>query len=46
MNGRVWINAKEVKDTIAVVRCIELVDPENGGADATEVKKFLNTMEL
>jgi exosome complex component RRP40 len=46
MNGRVWINTKEVKHTIAVVRCIELVDPETGETDANVVKKFLDTLEL
>jgi len=46
MNGRVWINAKEIKHTIAVVRSIELVDPENGGVDAAEVKRFLNKLDI
>jgi len=43
MNGRVWINAKEVKQIIAISRCIEAVDPDGSGLDAEGVKKLLDT---
>ncbi|KAJ7600774.1 exosome complex exonuclease RRP40 [Mycena floridula] len=42
MNGRVWINSKEVKDIISIVRSIELADPDGGGKDETSILKFLN----
>ncbi|KAF8842128.1 hypothetical protein BDN67DRAFT_989283 [Paxillus ammoniavirescens] len=45
MNGRIWISTKEVKQTIAVVRCIEAVDPYGGGMDEAGVKKFLCKLE-
>lgn len=45
-NGRVWINTKEVKRTIAIARCIEAVDPDRGGMDEVGIKKFMNTMDL
>ncbi|KAF8967132.1 hypothetical protein BDZ97DRAFT_1903534 [Flammula alnicola] len=31
LNGRVWVNAKEVKQVIALVRCIEAADPDGEG---------------
>ena len=46
MNGRVWINSKEVKQTIAIARCIEGVDPDGGGFDELRVKNFINTLDL
>ncbi|KAH7921325.1 hypothetical protein BV22DRAFT_1114479 [Leucogyrophana mollusca] len=46
VNGKVWVNTKEVKQTIAVVRCIEAVDPDGGGMDDVGVKKFLGKMEI
>jgi len=42
----VWVNAKEVKQTIALVRCIEATDSDGGGLDAEGIKKFLNTLEV
>ena len=45
-NGRVWINAKEPKQIIAVARCIEAVDPDGGGMDAAQVKTFLETLDV
>jgi exosome complex component RRP40 len=45
MNGRIWISTKEIKQTIAVVRCIEGVDPYGGGMDEAGVKKFLSKLE-
>lgn len=46
MNGRVWINSKEVKDTIAIVRCIESVDPDGGGMDESAAKHFLDNLDV
>jgi exosome complex component RRP40 len=46
MNGRIWISAKEIKQTIAVVRCIEAVDPDGGGMDEGGVKKLLSRIEI
>ena len=42
MNGRVWINCKETKDTIAIVRCIEATDSDGGGMTEGQVKQFLD----
>jgi exosome complex component RRP40 len=46
MNGRVWIDAKEPKNTIAVVRCIEAVDPDGGGMDKIQLRKFLASFDI
>jgi exosome complex component RRP40 len=46
MNGRIWISAKEVKQTIAVARCIEAADPDGGGMDQHALKKFIGTLDL
>lgn len=46
VNGRVWMNSKEVKQTIAIARCIEAVDPDGGGLDESYIKKFINTLDL
>ena len=45
-NGRIWISAKEVKQTIAVARCIEAADPDGGGMDQNALKKFIGTLDL
>ena len=45
-NGWVWISSKEVKQTIAIARCIEVVDPDGGGLDESGVKMFFNTLDL
>ncbi|KAH9983345.1 exosome complex exonuclease RRP40 [Russula compacta] len=45
-NGRVWINAKEIKQTIVAARCIEAADPDCGGMDQNAIKKFINTLDL
>ncbi|KAH9969792.1 exosome complex exonuclease RRP40 [Russula dissimulans] len=45
-NGRVWISAKEVKQTIAVARCIEAADPDGGGMDQRGIEKFIRTLEI
>ena len=45
MNGRVWISAKEVKETIAAARCIEAADPDGGGMDQNAIKKFIGTLD-
>ncbi|PFH53401.1 hypothetical protein AMATHDRAFT_45664 [Amanita thiersii Skay4041] len=44
MNGRVWVSAKNVKEHIIVSRCIEAVDPDGGGMNEDELKKFLHTL--
>jgi len=46
MNGRVWVNAKEAKQIIAISRCIEVADPDGGSMDEAGVKSFLNTLDL
>ncbi|KAI0333779.1 exosome complex exonuclease RRP40 [Cubamyces sp. BRFM 1775] len=46
INGRVWINCKELRQTIAVARCIEAVDPDGGGLDETALKKFFGTLDV
>ncbi|KAI0632027.1 exosome complex exonuclease RRP40 [Trametes polyzona] len=46
INGRVWINCKEPRQTIAVARCIEAVDPDGGGMDELAVRKFLGTLDV
>ncbi|KAF7985552.1 hypothetical protein HWV62_3807 [Athelia sp. TMB] len=45
-NGRVWISSKEVKQTIAIARCIEAVDPAGGAMDERSLKSFFNTLDL
>lgn len=46
VNGRVWVSAKDVKQTIAVSRCIEAADPDGGGMDEVAVKRFFSTLDL
>ena len=46
MNGRIWVEAKSPKHTIAVARCIHAADPDGGGLDDVEVKKLVAKMEL
>ncbi|KAK7048454.1 exosome complex component rrp40 [Favolaschia claudopus] len=46
VNGRVWVKAQEVRETIAIVRCIEAVDPDGGGMDEAGVVDFLRTLGL
>ncbi len=46
MNGRVWVNSKEPKHVIAIVRAIEAADPDGGGMDELQVKKFLGTLDI
>lgn len=46
MNGRVWVNTKSPRHTIAVVRCIEAVDPDGGGKDEPGIKKLLGSMDI
>lgn len=46
MNGRVWISAKEVKQTIVAIRCIEAVDPNGGDMDEGGIKKFFSRLEI
>ncbi|SJL07489.1 related to Exosome complex component rrp40 [Armillaria ostoyae] len=46
MNGRVWINSKETRHTIAISRCIEAADPDGEGMGEAEIKKFLGTLDI
>ncbi|TFK74852.1 exosome complex exonuclease RRP40 [Pluteus cervinus] len=46
VNGRVWINAKEPKQIIAMARCIEAADPDGGGQDEIATKKLLDTLDV
>lgn len=46
MNGRVWVSAKEVKQTIAIARCIEAADPDGGGMDDAGVRQLFSSLEL
>jgi exosome complex component RRP40 len=46
VNGRVWISAKEAKQTIAIARCIEAVDPDGEGLEEVGLAKFFYTLEL
>ena len=45
-NGRVWITAKSVKQTIAIGRCIEAVDPDGAGEDIDGVNKLFATLDV
>jgi len=44
INGRVWFKTPDVRQTIAVAKCIEAVDEEE--LDQSATVEFLNTMEL
>lgn len=46
MNGRVWVNTKSPKHTIAFARCIEAADPDGGSKDSDAIKKLLSTFDL
>jgi len=47
LNGRVWVCAKEIRQTISMARCIEAVDPDGGTLkDAKGVKAFLETLDV
>ncbi|KAJ7459949.1 exosome complex exonuclease RRP40 [Mycena latifolia] len=46
VNGRVWVSAKDVREVIAISRCIEGVDPDGGGMDEGGVTDFLRTLGL
>ncbi|KAF9651331.1 hypothetical protein BDM02DRAFT_3139280 [Thelephora ganbajun] len=46
MNGRVWVNSKELRHVIAAVRCIERVDPEGENLDEKLVNAFLDTFDI
>jgi exosome complex component RRP40 len=45
MNGRVWISAKEVRQMIAMARCIEAVDPDGERLEEHDLAKFFYTLE-
>ena len=44
VNGRVWFKTPDVRQMIAVARCIEAVDEQ--GLDQAAIVKLFNTMEL
>ena len=44
INGRVWFKTPEVRQTIAVARCIEAVDEQE--LDQAATVRFFNKMEL
>lgn len=46
MNGRVWVSARELKQIIAISRCIEAVDSDGGGMDEAGVKVLLRTLDV
>ncbi|KAJ7695658.1 hypothetical protein B0H17DRAFT_930203 [Mycena rosella] len=46
VNGRVWVSAKDVREVIAISRCIESVDPDGGGMDEAGVTNLLRTLGL
>ncbi|EKM79314.1 hypothetical protein AGABI1DRAFT_74231 [Agaricus bisporus var. burnettii JB137-S8] len=46
MNGRVWINAKQPGQVIAIARCIEAADPDGGGMELKAIKVFLDTLDI
>ena len=46
MNGRVWILARDIKQTIAIARCIEVVDPGAGGMDEKELFKYFDSLNI
>ncbi|KAJ7134722.1 exosome complex exonuclease RRP40 [Mycena epipterygia] len=46
VNGRVWVSAKDVRETIGIARCIEAVDPDGGGMDEAGVTNLLRTLGL
>ena len=47
LNGRVWVRAMEIRQTIAMARCIEAVDPDGGTLkDVKGVKAFLDTLDV
>ena len=47
LNGQVWVCAKEIRQTIAMARCIEAVDPDGGTVkDVKGVKAFLETLDV
>jgi exosome complex component RRP40 len=46
MNGRVWVSARELKQIIAISRCIEAMDSDGGGTDEAGVKALLGTLDV
>ncbi|KAF8890029.1 hypothetical protein CPB84DRAFT_1785226 [Gymnopilus junonius] len=46
LNGRVWVSAKEIKQTIAIARCIEDADPDGRGLGPEGIKALLNTLDI
>ncbi|PPR00453.1 hypothetical protein CVT24_004514 [Panaeolus cyanescens] len=46
LNGRVWVNSKEMKHTIALARCIEAADPDGPGMDAQQIRLLLAKLDV
>ena len=46
MNGRVWVTSPDPRHIIAIIRCIEAVDPDGGGMDEIALKKFLSSLDV
>ncbi|KAJ7047790.1 exosome complex exonuclease RRP40 [Mycena alexandri] len=46
VNGRVWVNAKDVREVIGIARCIEAVDPDVGGTDEAGIANLLRNLGL
>lgn len=46
INGSAWANSKEPKHVIAIVRAIEVADPDGGNMDELQAKKFLGTLDM
>ena len=46
MNGRIWVDTKSPKHTIATARCIHAADCDGGGMDEAGVKKLLAGLDL
>ncbi|GJJ15553.1 hypothetical protein Clacol_009831 [Clathrus columnatus] len=46
VNGRIWIMTPEIKQTIAVARCLEAVDLYGGNMDQDQLKTFLQQMDI
>ncbi|THV03899.1 hypothetical protein K435DRAFT_715223 [Dendrothele bispora CBS 962.96] len=45
LNGRVWVNSKEAKHVIAVMRAIEAADPDGDSLDASGITKLLQDLD-
>ena len=46
LNGRVWINTKSIKHTIAATRCIQAADPDGERLGERAIRELLKAMGL